>query len=99
MRVCWFNGVSLVGIVEVMDPYDGLKYYIGSPPQEGSEDDDMRWIADWGARFPMEVGKILFGEDEVRSGKAVPVPVSREHAEGMVKVGMFYLEQKNGTGN
>lgn len=32
----------------------------------------------------------------VRQGLTVPIPVNREQAEGMVKVGMFYLEQTKG---
>ena len=28
-----------------------------------------------------------------RQGLTVPIPVNKEQAEGMVKVGMFYLEQ------
>jgi hypothetical protein len=28
-------------------------------------------------------------------GSAVVIPKDREHAESLVKVGMFYLEQKN----
>lgn len=65
MRVLWFSGRSTVGIVEVNDPYDGLKYYIGSPPfneyHPNAEEEDKQWIADWGARFPIDCGKMLFG--------------------------------------
>jgi hypothetical protein len=95
--VLWFSGRSTVGIVRVDDPYDGIKYYIGAPPHSEyspwSEEQDKQWIADWGSRFPTNVGDILFGQDQIRNGSAVPVPLNREHAEAMVKVGMFYLEK------
>ena len=65
MQVIWFNGRSCVGLVRVEDPYDGIKYYIGSPPMSeyspNKEEDDIQWIAEWGARFPREIGDKLFG--------------------------------------
>ena len=61
--VVWFCGSSNVGIVKVKDPYDGYKYYIGSPPNSGyDEDEDAQWIADWGSSFPVASGSILFGD-------------------------------------
>ena len=33
---------------------------------------------------------------ELDEGNSVVLPKDKEHAEAMVKVGMFYLEQKNG---
>lgn len=63
-RVMWFSGRSCVGIVRVVDPYDGVKYYIGSPPMSdfssNREEDDIQWIVDWGASFPTEIGQELF---------------------------------------
>lgn len=63
LDVIWFSAQTLVGIVRVADQYDGIKYYIGSPPYEGTntEAGDAQWIADWGARFPTAVGDVLFG--------------------------------------
>jgi hypothetical protein len=58
--VRWFSGSSLVGIVQVDDPYDGIKYFIGSPPEAGSETEDAEWIADWGTIFPKPAGDRLF---------------------------------------
>lgn len=98
MKVIWFSGRSCVGIVRVLSEYDGIQYYIGSPPfsefSPNREEDDIQWIADWGARFPREVGDILFGEDTLRNGSSVQIPVNKEQAEAMVKVGMMYLELK-----
>jgi hypothetical protein len=95
MQVIWFSGRSTVGIVRVVDEWDGVQYYIGSPPMSEhspwAEEQDMQWIADWGARFPRLLGDTLFNGDPIRDGAAVPVPVNKEHAEAMVKVGMFYL--------
>lgn len=34
--------------------------------------------------------------DSLKSGATVLIPVSQEHAEAMVKTGMFYLDQYNG---
>lgn len=97
MKVIWFNSRSLVGIVQVQTEYDGVHYYIGSPPfsehSPNQEQDDIQWIADWGARFPRELGEQLFGEDELRNGKAVQIPMSREQAELMIRVGKLYLDQ------
>lgn len=95
MNVMWFSGRNCVGIVRVVDPYDGVKYYIGVG-QGFDEAHDAAYIADWGAKFPKEVGDILFGQDAIRNGTAVPLPSSRDHAEAMVKIGMFYLENENG---
>jgi hypothetical protein len=97
MKVMWFSGRSCVGIVRVLSEYDGIQYYIGCPPMSeyspNSEQGDMEWIADWGARFPREVGDILFGEDSLRNGTAIQIPLNKEQAEAMVKVGMMYLEK------
>ena len=65
LDVMWFSGRSTVGIVRIEDEWDGIKYYIGSPPfseySPNSEEEDMNWIAAWGSRFPKEVGDRLFG--------------------------------------
>lgn len=60
LDVCWFNGTSCVGVVRVEDPYDGIKYYVGSCTGM-DEEVDKEHIAAWGARFPNNVGDILFG--------------------------------------
>lgn len=96
MKVLWFSGRSCVGIVRVETQYEGIQYYIGCPPGEAkgyNEEEDTQWIADWGARFPREVGAILFGVDPIRDGSAVQIPMNKEQAEAMVKIGMMYLEQ------
>jgi hypothetical protein len=80
MKVMWFSGRSCVGIVRVLSEYDGIQYYIGSPPfsefSPNREEDDIQWIADWGARFPKEVGDVLFDGDPLRNGSTV---VIKEH--------------------
>lgn len=95
MKVLWFSGRSSVGIVQVLTEYDGIQYYIG-PAKGFDETEDMQWIADWGARFPVEIGNILFGGDSLRNGTAVQIPMNKEQAETMVKVGMMYLETIDG---
>lgn len=65
LDVMWFSGRSTVGIVRCECKWDGIKYYIGSPPfsecSPNQETDDIQWIADWGARFSKEAGDKLFG--------------------------------------
>lgn len=34
--------------------------------------------------------------EQLNNGQSVVLPKDKEHAENMVRVGMFYLEQKNG---
>jgi hypothetical protein len=54
----------MVGIVQVEDQYDGIKYYIASPPGEAkghNEQEDIDFIADWGSTFPKQAGDLLFG--------------------------------------
>lgn len=96
MKVIWFSGRPTVGIVQVQDEWDGIKYYIGSPPfieyAPHNESADTQWIADWGARFPVEVGNILFGEDPLRNGSAVQIPMNKEHAQTMIRLAYLYLE-------
>ena len=62
--VRWFCGRTMVGIVQVEDQYDGIKYYIASPPGEANghnEQEDIDFIADWGSTFPKQAGDLLFG--------------------------------------
>ena len=89
--VMWFSGRYLVGIVQVNDEFDGIKYYIGTAPGN-DEDADKEHIASWGSRFPKNVGDILFGGDDLRNGNAVQVPKSKEQAEMMIRVASHFLE-------
>lgn len=83
------------GIVRVLDEYEGIKYYIrGLQANEWSTPErDALLIAEWGSTFPKELGDILFGEDDLRNGRAVQLPQSREQAEMMIKVASYFLEQ------
>lgn len=57
----WFcAGHGNVGVVMVVDEYEGVKYYIGAC-KGIDEEDDKQWIADWGSRLPNHVGNALFG--------------------------------------
>ena len=61
--VRWFSGRSDVAIVQVDDKYDGIKYYIASPPGEAkgnNEQEDIEFVASYGATFPKPAGDILF---------------------------------------
>lgn len=90
LDVMWFCGRSNVGIVRVLDEYEGIKYYIGSPAGV-DEETDKNWIASWGSTFPIDAGDVLFGLDPVKNGEAVSVPLNREQAELMVRLGSHYL--------
>ena len=61
LGVRWFcAGHGNVGIVRVLDDYEGTKYYIGEC--EGTdEESDAQHIADWGSSFPRDAGDVLFG--------------------------------------
>ena len=59
-EVRWFNGRSCIGVVRVVDPYDGPKYYIGVGIGR-SEEEDIQTITDWGTHFPVAAGDALFG--------------------------------------
>jgi len=59
----WFDRV---GIVRVEDQYEGIKYYIKAIPFEdhfdfSTEEQDKKYVADWGLTFPKEAGDVLFG--------------------------------------
>jgi hypothetical protein len=59
LDVMWFCGRTNVGIVKVNDEYDGIKYYIGSV-MGFREEDDKKFIAEWGSTFPKDAGDLLF---------------------------------------
>jgi len=71
LDVKWFCGRTQVGIVRTQDEFDGIKYYIASPPGEAhgfNESEDIQFIADWGSTFPKDVGEMLFGITAYRNG-------------------------------
>ena len=61
LNVLWFGGRDTIGIVQVEDEYDGTGYYIGSIAMPTTEEEDSRYIADWGTTFPKDAGDVLFG--------------------------------------
>lgn len=95
LDVRWYcAGHGNVGIVRVITEYEGIRYYIGRC--EGiNEDVDSQYIADWGSRFPIEVGDVLFGVDEVKNGTAVQIPTNKEQAQLMVLLGTRFLEDNS----
>ena len=60
----WFTNTTsmngCIGIVKVLDKWDGVKYYIGAG-RGGDAASDAELIAGWGSSFPTEVGDKLFG--------------------------------------
>lgn len=93
LDVLWYINC---GIVRVEDEYEGIKYYIrGLQANEWSTPErDAQFVAEWGSKFPREVGDILFGVDPLRDGSAVQIPMNREQAETMIRVGTMYLDIK-----
>lgn len=57
----WFCGRANIGIVRVQTDYDRIVYYIGSPRQSRTAEQDAAFIADWGSTFPVDAGDKLFG--------------------------------------
>jgi hypothetical protein len=59
LDVRWFNSNGCVGIVKVLDNYEGVRYYIGI----ASGNDpiaDAKYIANWGALFHKGAGDKIF---------------------------------------
>lgn len=61
LDVMWFcAGHGNVGIVKILDEYDGIRYYLGQC--KGLDiDEDINHIHHWGSVFPNEAGDVLFG--------------------------------------
>lgn len=60
LDVRWFCGSTNTAIVKVEDEFDGIQYYIGAI-QGRVPEEDARFVADYGSRFPKEAGDCLFG--------------------------------------
>lgn len=60
LDVLWFSGGNTVGIVRCDVEYEGIRYYIGAA-NCGLEEKDIEYIMAYGARFPENIGDMLFG--------------------------------------
>ena len=91
LDVYWFsNRNGCVGVAKTMDQYEGLAYYISAV--EGlNVESDTKYIMEWGARFPKEAGDVLFGDDPLRNGNAVQMPMNEDQARLMYILGGRYL--------
>jgi len=63
LKVRWLSGRQTIGVVRVVDPHDGPKYYIGVG-FGADEHQDKLHIRQWGTRFPNDAGDVLFGIKE-----------------------------------
>ena len=57
----WFTQMGnpgIIGVVQVFDEFTEDKFYIGTAPGVEQREDEQH-IADTGAKFPAEVGKLL----------------------------------------
>ena len=58
----WFSqmgATNILGIVKTTDEFEGDRYYIGTATGNIQEEDKIH-IAETGAKFPKEVGDLLF---------------------------------------
>ena len=46
--------------------------------------------------FEHNIEPLLNQYNDLNEGNSVVIPKDKEHAEAMVRIGMFYLDQKNG---
>lgn len=46
--------------------------------------------------FEHNIEPLLNQYNDLNDGNSVVIPKDKEHAEAMVRIGMFYLDQKNG---
>lgn len=59
--VLWFcAGHGNVGIIKCHDDFDGTRYYIGQCSGL-DEAGDIEHIKNWGSKFPLAAGNLLFG--------------------------------------
>jgi hypothetical protein len=58
LDVRWFKGC---GIVRVEDDRGSIKYYISDLRPGNTAEEDQEQIMQWGARFPIDAGDVLFG--------------------------------------
>lgn len=61
LDVQWFSGRALIGIVQVKDDWEGIKYYLTTVPNPSTPEADAQFIADYGSTFPWAAGNVLFG--------------------------------------
>ena len=47
--------------------------------------------------YDNNIAPLLKDAKDLYEGNSVVIPKDKEHAEALVKMGMFYLEQKNGN--
>ena len=57
----WFNSTQCVGIARCFDEYEKHHVYFIGVAAGFDEAQDVQSIVDWGAKFPIEAGNILFG--------------------------------------
>ena len=61
-HVCWFTNLNCtIGIIIVENSMKELKSYIGVAPSQ-NEFIDMKMIAEYGAKFPIEAAQMLMNE-------------------------------------
>lgn len=77
----------------------GLRKLDSDPPwTAGLTDHDAKMLYKTMEQiYDNDIAPILDYYQRLERGESVVIPKDKEHAEAMVKIGMFYLEQKNGT--
>ena len=61
MKATWFTAPKgCIGIVVTKDKYKGEVAYIGQCQEGNTEKEDIQYIINYGAKFPIEAAKKLF---------------------------------------
>jgi hypothetical protein len=87
----------------IHDDYSGTWYWIDPKFPDDAlspEFDEETYALQWRGRVAKEnfidweaTQKEL---DDLKQGRTVVLPKDRDHAEALVRIGMFYLDQQNG---
>jgi hypothetical protein len=75
----------------------GLRKLPSDPPWTAgmTEEDAMMLYRTMEQIYDNDISPIVEQYNKIHDGRAVVVPVDKDHAEFMIKMGMFYLDQKN----
>lgn len=68
---CWISGITTIGIVVVLDTITNeKKAYIGTlPNSEMDEPSSLKYIADYGTKFPLYIAIMLISDTGVVDDK------------------------------
>lgn len=83
LKCRWFSGRGSIGVVMAETEFQEIQYYIGAA--DGlNERIDINLIMSFGARFPDDAGRLLFG---VGAPEVVKRPPGAKRVSGVAKAG------------